>query len=112
MADMTPANVQADAAANTVTSGSVRGEVTAAAAVQAFLAAIPNTMAESVFNLIQTVSAAALKVNGDSADADLLRSYPAPTVTYSQADNEFSYTSTLRFKEAGQILDSVTSLSD
>ena len=112
MADMTPASVEADAAANTVTSGSVRGAVTADAAVQAFLAAVPNTLAESVFNLVQTVAAAALKVNGDAADADLLQSYPSPSVQYSTASNEFNYTATLRFKEAGQILDSVTSLSD
>ncbi|MEO0349485.1 MAG: hypothetical protein AAF282_05475 [Cyanobacteria bacterium P01_A01_bin.15] len=112
MADLTPANVEADAAANTVTSGSVRGAVTADAATQAFLAAVPNSTAESVFNLIQTVSAAALKVNAEAADADLLQTYPAPAVQYSQANNEFNYTATLRFKEAGQILDSVTSLSD
>ena len=112
MADMTPANVAADAAANTVNSGSVRGAVAPDAATTAFLNAVPNTLAESVFNLLQTAAAAALKVDGDTPDPDLLRTYGAPSVNFSSNDSELNYSVTLRFKSPASIGTGITALTD
>ena len=112
MADMTPASVATDAAANTVTSGAVRGAVTADAATTAFLGAVPAGLSASVYNLILTLAAAAQQVNAGAADANLLQTYPVPTIAYSSTDNQFNYTMTLRFKEPGQTGDNIVSLSD
>ena len=112
MADLTPANILTNANTwiNNQTTGQFEGFVPDVA-TQAFLAAIPGTTAESVFNLFETLTSAALRNNAQVPDPLLLQTYGPLGISYSLNDNEFTYTAAMRFK-SDKMLGIIYSLSD